>query len=143
MMVSGSEDSGTEKVYSSGQMALGMKASGKTTELTVKENSLILTETSMMETGSTIKLMATESITILMEQCMRDTGEMTFSTVRVRRAGPMDPFTKVSTWPERNTDLASIAGMMVRSIKVNGTRTRSKASVLTAGSTEDNTKESG
>ena len=133
MMVSGLEDSETEKVYSNGQMALGMKASGKTTEPTVKENSLILMETSMMETGSMIKLMAMESIIISMELCMRDTGEMTFSTVRVRRVGPMDPFTKDSTWPERNMGLAFTAGTMALSIKVNGTRTKLKALVLTVG----------
>jgi hypothetical protein len=51
MTVNGLAGSETEKVCSSGQMAPGTKASGKTTEPTVKENSLILTEISMMETG--------------------------------------------------------------------------------------------
>ena len=143
MMVSGSVDSGTEKVFSNGQMVPGMRGNGKTIGPTVKENSLILTATSTMVIGSTIKPTGMVYTIILTELCMRGTGEMIFSTVRAKRAGPMAPFTKVSIWPERNTDSVSIAGMMDQNTKENGTKTRSRASELTAGSTEDNTRESG
>ena len=80
-----------------------------------------------------IKPMATESTTISMEPCMKASGETTSNTARERKAGLMDPYMKASIWLERSMVSDSIVGMMVPSTRVNGTRIKLKALVLTAG----------
>merc|ERR1711935_1240231 len=94
IVVNGLADSEMEMVSNNGPMVRDMKANGKTTELMVKANSLILMEMSMRETGSTTKLMDMVYIIILMVLCMKSTGERIFNMELVKRAGLMAPFTK-------------------------------------------------
>jgi len=119
--------------FKSGQMVHNMKDNGRIIELTVKESLCILTETFTMANGSTIRRMGMESITISTEPCMRDTGVTTSSTEKEKNLGPMDLFTKVSTWLERSTEWAFIAGTTAASTQENGTKTKSKDLEHTAG----------
>ena len=123
-MVNGSEASEMATVNRNGLMVHSTMDTGRTTELMVKESSSILMETFTMVTGSTIKLMAMVYTTISMVPCTKATGETIFNTVKAKRAGLMDLFTKDFIWPVRNTEWDCIAGTMEASIMENGSRIR-------------------
>ena len=80
-----------------------------------------------------IRQMDMVSTIILTEQCMKDIGEMIFSTAKVKNPGLMDLSMKDSTWPVKNTEWDSTAGMTAASTLENGTKTKSKVSELIAG----------
>jgi len=86
-----------------------------------------------MATGLTIRQMAMESITISMVPCTKDIGEMTFNTVKEKKAGQMVQSMRETTWPERSMESVSTVGMTEASIQGTGKRTKSKVSELTVG----------
>jgi hypothetical protein len=114
-------------------MVPGMKDSGKIIEHMAKASSLISMETFMMVNGSMIKLTGMEYIIILMELCMKASGETISNTEKERSPGPINLFTRVSTWLARSMEQASIAGTMDRSTMENGTKIKLKDSALTVG----------
>ena len=120
----GSVASETAMVSRNGRMVHSTMDIGRTTEPMAKESSFTSMETFTMVTGSTIKLMGMVSIITSTVLCTKETGEMIFNTEKEKKAGLMDQFMKVSTWPVRNTEWDYIAGMMEASIMENGSRIR-------------------
>lgn len=133
MTVSGLAASEMAMVYKNGQMVHSMRANGKTTELTAKENSLTSTETSMMENGLMIKLMVTESIIISTVLNTRVNGETICNMVKEKRVGLMDLCTKGNTWPVRSMEWVCIVGTTAPNTMESGMRIKSKVLVHTVG----------
>jgi len=143
MTANGSAASEMDTVSRSGLMALSTRDNGKIIELTEKVNLSTSTEIFTMVTGSTIRQMAMESTTISMVPCMKDIGEMTFSTVKEKKAGQMARSTRETTWLERSMVSVSTVGTTEASIQATGKRTKSKVLELTVGWMEDSIKENG
>lgn len=81
-----------------------MKVSGKIIEHMAKANSLISTETYTKVTGSMIRLMVMAFITTSMVLCTKASGEMTCSMEQAKKAGPMVPYMRESTWQVKSTE---------------------------------------
>ena len=143
MMANGSVDSEMGMVFKNGQMVPNTRVNGKTTELTEKENSYILTETYTMESGSTIKQTATVSIIISTAPCTRATGEMISSMVKEKNHGLMALFMRDTTWLAKSMEWVFIAGMTAANIQVNGMRIKSRDSELIVGWMDVNIKVNG
>ena len=110
-----------------------MKAGGKTTKQTAKEDLFMLTEMSMMANGSTIKPMDLECIAMQTELNTRDSGKTISNTETVLRHGQMVPSMRANMFKERKTVRADSHGLMAQLIMEYSTKTIFKEQVNTTG----------
>ena len=103
-----------------------MKVTGKIIEHTVRASSFTLMETSTRVTGSMTKPTGLVYTFTLMGHATKAIGKTICSMGMGKRAGPMAPFTRDSTWLARNMEGVSTAGTTVPNTTVNGRKTKSR-----------------
>lgn len=120
-----------------------MKAGGKTTKQTAKEDLFMQMEMSMMANGSTIRPMDLECIAILTELNTRDSGKRISNMETVSRHGQMVPSMRANMFKERKTARVDSLGLMAQLITEYSTKTISKEQANTTGPMAENITVSG
>jgi len=115
-----------------------MRAGGKITKLTAKEDLSTLMEMSTTDNGSMIRPMDLVYIAILMELSTKDTGRKISNTEMDSKHGQMVLNTKVNTFKARSTELADLLGLMEALIMESLSRIIFKAKENIIGPMEEN-----
>ena len=126
-----------------GMMALFIRANGKTTRRTEKEDSFMPTEMFMKENGSTTRLMGRECTLTLMELNMLATGKKISKTAMELKLGQMVPNILEPMSTGRNMARENLFGLTDQDTKDSSMTTTSMEMEFMNGPMAGNTTESG